>query len=169
MKKVMTGIVFLAMVLALTACGESDESATLSGIVISVDGTNVTLMEMADISANGERPDMPQGGESFDPGSFGGNMPGNFDPENMPEGFERGDFDPDNMPEGFTDGARLPEGETIEIDIADAHISVEVDGVREGGSLDSLRPGASVTITLDKKGRATNVLVSSMSISPGSN
>ena len=42
------------------------------------------------------------------PGGFGGRpggMPGNFDPENMPEGFEPGQmpggFDPENMPEGF--------------------------------------------------------------------
>ena len=162
MKKVMTGIVLLAMMLELAACAKS-EAVTVSGIVMSVDGTKVALMEMTDISARGEHPDMPQGGENFDPGSFGSNMPENFDPENMPEGFERGDFDPENMPEGFTDGAKLPEGETIEIDIADAHISVEVDGVREGGSLDSLRPGASVTITLDKKGKATSVIVSTMS------
>ena len=49
------------------------------------------------------------------PGGFGGRpggMPGNFDPENMPEGFEPGqmpDFDFENMPEGFEPG-QMPGG-----------------------------------------------------------
>ena len=58
-------------------------------------------------------------------------------------------------------GGKLEDMETTEIDIANAHISVEIYGGKESGTLDSITRGSMVTITLDKKGNATYVLVTS--------
>ena len=212
MKKVTAVILALILSVAMVACGEEEET-TLTGMVVAVDGTKITLMEMdsanmggMDFSGGGQF-QMPEGMEGF--GNFDsenftmpqdGNMPqwGNGEmPEDftMPEGM--GGM---TMPEDFTmpEGMTLPEGmegmggmmpgngnmpgfsggnggagsgfgnfasngETKELDIGDAHISVEIDGGKASGSMDDIKAGAFVTITMNGKGEVTNVLVSSQS------
>ena len=200
--------VLMALVLAasLAACGGNEET-TLTGMVVSVDGTVISLMEMDTANmgdmefAEGERPTMPEGMEDFGgftPGDFDGTLPeGETMPQwgtgDMPEGMEfpEGMTMPENgeMPEGMEppEGMTMPENgempdfggenggkgpgfgnlgenvETTEVDIADAHISVEIDGGKASGSLEDIVPGAFVTITMSGKGEATYVLVSAQS------
>ena len=196
MKKLMTMICVLALVLSLAACGNGGgEETTVTGMVVSLEGTVVTLME-TDGAMDFSQMQRPEGMGNFDPesfegtmpegfegmmggfpGSFNGQMPEDFDPESLPEGFEGfqggfpGGFNGE-MPEGETrpqrgDGEHPQgmegftfEGETREIDLANAHISVEIEGGKEGGSLESLTPGSFVTVTINAKGQATYVLVS---------
>ena len=185
-------LVAFVMTISLAACGEGEET-TLTGMVVSVDGTVVSLMEMSGNTggkdfAEGERPEMPecmegfQGFGDFNPEDFegtfpeGGNFPQRGDGERpeMPEGMElpEGMTMPENgeMPDfGSMDGMRPGSGnsgedmETKDVDIADAHISVEIEGGKASGSMDDIKAGAFVTITLNGKGEVTNVLVSSQS------
>ena len=95
----------------------------------------------------GEMPEMPTGedGETMElPTDENGQMqrPGGMSPD-------FGDFE-------F-------EGETTQIDIANAHISVEIDGGKASGTLEDITPGSFVTITRNSKGEVTNILVSSQS------
>lgn len=96
----------LALVLSLAGCG--GEETTVSGMVISLDGTVVTVMEMSgsmesfggDLSSmfeNGEMPQRPQGGEEY-------TRPEGMEDFTIPEGFDFESFDPENMPEGFNPG-----------------------------------------------------------------
>ena len=104
-------ILILALLLTMTACGAKEET-TLSGMIVSVEGTVITLMEM---DGTMERPQMPEGMEGFE--GFEGfnpeNMPEDFNTENMPEGFNPGNmpegFDPENMPEGMSRPEGMPE------------------------------------------------------------
>ena len=188
-QKLVAILVAFVLTISLTACGAGKET-TLTGMVVSVDGTVITLMEMdADMMSGkgfekGERPQMPedmeefQGFGDFNPEDFegtfpeGGNIPqwGNGE---MPEDFtmpedgsmpnfnrERPDFEGNGgKGPGFENFAS--NAETKELDIGDAHISVEIDGGKESGSMDNMKAGTLVTITLDGKGKVTYVLVSS--------
>ena len=191
-----------AMAATMVACGEKEEeTTTLTGMVVSVDGTVIKLMEMdtanmgggrGENSGDSQRPSMPANMEGFDPEQFGGTMPEGFDPENLPEGFEG--FNPGDLsgelPEGETwpqgerptmpengempEGATMPENggmgfgfgnfasdaETKEIDIGNAHISVEIDGGKASGTIEDIKAGSFVTLTLNGDGEVTNVLVS---------
>lgn len=188
-KRILLVLCALLLVLTMTACGSNKET-TLTGMVVSVEGTTVSLMEfsedMMERPAEGEMPDMEnfQGFGGFDPSQFGGEGfdPENFDPENFDpenfggEGFDPGNFDPENfdgtMPE-MPEGAEMPaegqmpnftenfEGESTTVDIADAHISVEIDGGKAGGSMEDIKVGSMLTVTMNGKGEVTNVLVSS--------
>ena len=197
-KKWISLLCILGLVLSMAGC--SGEETTLTGMVVSLDGTTLTVMEMSGSMEDfsGGRPDRmegftmpegmedytrPEGMENFDPENFNPeNMPEGFDPENMPEGFA-----PGNMPQGFgpgmfggsmPEGGERPEqfeggerpempqdgsfsgmGDPTTVDIADAHISLEIDGGKASGSVDDLAPGAFVTITLNARGQATYVLV----------
>lgn len=187
-------MVFLLAV-TLAACSGGEET-TLTGIVVSVDGTVISVMEMDSQNmggrnfAEGERPEIPEGMEGFgefDPGEFDGTLPegetfpqwGAGEMPQMPEGMGS----PEGMtpPEGMTmpedgqmpdfggeNGAMRPDFEnfaqdmeTKAVDIGDAHISVEIENGKESGSLENIVPGAFVTITMNGKGEATYVLVSS--------
>ena len=186
--------VFAALLLMLTfaACGEEEAETTLTGMVVSVDGTTISLMEMEEnmgganlgggSGSESGRPQMPEGMEGFE--GFE-----NLDPENF-QGF--GSFDPENfqgsMPEGMTmpggmtmpQGGQMPDfgdmdledyigdGETTTVDVGDAHISVEIDGGKASGSMEDIKAGAFVTVTMNGKGEVTNVLVSSRSGFSGS-
>ena len=129
MKKITAICIILALTMCFAAWGETKET-TLTGMVVSVDGTTISLMEMsgdmADMgnrgnqdASRGERPQMPEGMEgfgNFDPESFGGQMPEGFDPESfggqIPEGFDPESFG-GQMPEGFDPesfGGQMPEG-----------------------------------------------------------
>ena len=209
-KKLVAIFVALVMAISLAACGAGEET-TLTGMVVSVDGTVISLMEMDAGNmgnfAEGERPEMPEGMEGFEgfegfegmegfegfegmegfegfegmedfnPENFEGNLPqsGGFSPwgnGEMPEGLELPDgmTMPENgqMPSfggmGGMDFGNLGEDmETQDVDIADAHISVEIEGGKASGSMDDIKAGVFVTITMNGKGQVTNVLVSSQS------
>lgn len=201
----------VVMVLSLAACGTKEET-TVTGMVVAVNGTKISLMEM-DLTgmsgqdfSKGERPEMPEGMEGFE--GFGDFNPEDFDGQ-MPEGFggsmpegenfpQWGEGEMPEMPEGMTPPEGMPEGgkmpdfsgesggmrpgfgnfgegmETKEVDIANAHISVEIDEGKESGSLENIQVGTFVTITINGKGEATYVLVSARSgfgggFRPGSN
>ena len=193
-QKMLAIIVALVLIISLTACGAGEET-TLTGMIVSVDGTVISLMEMdaGNMSkmdfAEGERPEMPEGMEGFqgfgdfNPEDFEGTFP---EGENAPQW---GDGEMPQMPEGMTppEGMTMPEDgqmpdfsgenggmfpgfsdferdmETKDVDIGDAHISVEIDGGKASGSMDDIKAGTFVTITMNGKGEVTNVLVSSMS------
>ena len=200
-KKLVAMIIALVMTISLTACGAGKET-TLTGMVVSVDGTVISLMEMdtgnmgsMDFSS-GEMPQMPEGMEGFQ--GFG-----NFNPEDfagtMPEGGSFSQWGNGEMPEDFTmpEGFTMPEdgsmpnfgggmpsfggsggmgagfesfasdAETKDVDIGDAHISVEIDGGKASGSMDDIQAGVFVTVTMNGKGKVTNVLVSSQSFFGG--
>ena len=181
--------ILMTIVLAVTlaACGGGEET-TLTGMVVSVDGTVISLVEM-DASnmggrdfAEGERPEMPEGMEGFagfNPNEFDGTLPeGETFPQwgegEMPEGMKHpeGMTMPENgeMPDfGGENGGMRPgfgnfgeDMETTDVDIANAHISVEIDGGKASGSMNDIKAGTFVTITMNGKGEATYVLVYSM-------
>lgn len=207
MKKLLAILMAAALLLTLSACQSEDEKteeSTLSAMVVSVDGTVLTVIEMDADSmggsfAGGERPEMPEGmenfqgfdPESFDPEAFGGSFSagGSF-PQwgegEMPEGMtppENGempefDFESGEMPEFDFENGEMPsfgggmgrdfsalaeDAETTQIDIADAHISIEIDGGKASGSLSDIQEGSFVTVTVNADGKVTYVLVSSAS------
>ena len=185
----------LLLAATLAACGGGKET-TLTGMVLSMDGTVISLVEMnagnmgGKDFAEGERPKMPEGMDGgFNPDAFNGTLPdgetfpqwgesempempeGMEPPErmeppegmSMPENGEMPDFDGENsaMRPGFGNfGENM---ETKDVDIANAHISVEIEGGKASGSMDDIKAGTFVTITMNGKGEVTNVLVSSMS------
>ena len=184
-KKLVAIFVAFVLTISLAACGAGKET-TLTGMVVSVDGTVISLMEMDTSNmggkdfAGGERPEMPEGMEGFEnfnPEDFDGTMPegGNFP--------QRGEGERPEMPEGMTppEDGQMPDfggenggmrpgfgnfgenTETKDVDIANAHISVEIDGGKASGSMDDIKAGTFVTITMNGKGEVTNVLVSSQS------
>ena len=191
-KKLVAIFVALVMTIFLAACG-AEEETTLTGRVVSVDGTVISLVEMDEGSmgsmnfAEGERPEMPDGVEGFDPGQFEGTlpegetfpqwgagempeMPGEMElPEGMtiPENGEMPDFGGEMVGMGPGFGNFGEDMETKNVDIADAHISVEIDGGKASGSMDDIKAGTFVTITLNSKGEATYVLVSAQSFFGG--
>ena len=159
----------LALTVSLAACGGGEET-TVSGMVMGVDGTVISLIQMDGpmeggfggrfpVGENGEMPTRPEGMEDFNPEDM--------EDFTRPEGME--DFDPENMPQGFGEGeppekpaeGEMPEmAEVTTIDIANAHISLEIEGGKESGSMENIVPGAFVTVCLSPKGEATYVLVS---------
>ena len=184
-------VILMTLVLAATlaACGGGEET-TLTGMVVSVDGTVISLVEMDTANmggrdfAEGERPQMPEGMEGFggfNPDEFDGTLPegetfpqwGEGEMPEMPEGMKppEGMTMPENgeMPDfnGENGGMRPNFGElgedmeTINLDIGDAHISIEIDGGKASGSMDDIKAGTFVTITMNGKGELINVLVSS--------
>ena len=92
-------------------------------------------------------------------------MPEGMDfPEDMtmPENGEMPDFGGENgsMRPGF--GNFGEDMETKDVDIGNAHISVEIDGGKASCSMDDIKAGVFVTITVNGKGEATYVLISSV-------
>ena len=172
----------LALTVSLAACGGGEET-TVSGMVMGVDGTVISLIQMDGqmqggfgggrfpVGENGEMPTRPEGMEDFNPEDmedftipegmedFDPEKMQGFDPDKM-EDFNFEDFDPENMPQGFGEGEPPEMAEATTIDIANAHISLEIEGGKESGSMSNIVPGTFVTVTLSSKGEATYVLVS---------
>lgn len=195
-RKILAVCLALAVMACFTACGE-DEQTSLTGMVVSVNGTVLSIIEMDSNMggrdfAEGERPTRPSDMEGFNPEDFHGTLPeGETFPQRREDGkveFPEDSTIPQNgerpeMPEGMTipqDGGRpSPDGEnggkrpgfgnfdtnveTKEVDIKDAHISLEIDGGKASGSLEDIKEGSIVTITMNGKSEVTNVLVSSRS------
>ena len=188
-KKLVAIMAAFVVAVSLAACGAGEET-TLAGMVVSVDGTVISLVEMDANNmggrgfAEGERPEMPEnmeGAGGFNPDAFSGTLP---EGETFPQ---REDAQIPERPEGMEppDGMTMPtdgqmpdfsgergemgpgfgnfreDMETKDVDIADAHISVEIDGGKASGSMDDIRAGTFVTVTMNEKGEVTNVLVSS--------
>ena len=190
-RKLLAILIAFVMIISLAACGAGEET-TLTGMVVSVDGTVISLMEIDTSNmggkdfAEGERPQTPEGMEGFQ--GFG-----NFNPEDFEGTFpEEGNFpqwDDGEMPEGMTPpedgsmpnfGGGMPnfggnggtgfgfenfdsDAETKVVDIGDAHISIEIEGGKEGGSMSDIKAGIFVTITINGKGEATYVLITTQS------
>ena len=90
-QKMIAILVAFVMAISLAACGAGEET-TLTGMVVSVDGSVISLMEMDTSNmgnqdfAESERPQMPEGmelPEGFEPGQ----MPGGFGGGQMSGGF----------------------------------------------------------------------------------
>ena len=175
MKKWIAMLAVVAMMLTLTACGGGEET-TVTGMVMSVDGTVVSLMDMGGFGGRGEMPERPEGMEDFTRPENGEDFqkPEGMEDFSMPENFDPENFDPEKM-EGFGqgEGPMMPPngempgrenfgemGEPTTLDLANAHISIEIDGGKESGSMENIVPGTMVTVTVDGKGNATYVLVS---------
>ena len=222
MKRYIALLLVLAVCTLFSACSGAattvDETTTLTGIVVNIEGSTISIIEMDSADADGgfgNRPSMPSDSdmrEDFDPGKFDGERPERPDGEGAPQG---GDGEAPERPDGegmpqFNDGERperpdgeeMPqgggrpvsgsdmhgfggkrpdfdgerpvsgsdmhgfggmrpdfEGKTTDLDIGSAHITVEADGVKETGSLESIRRGSFVTVTINPKGEVTNVLV----------
>lgn len=174
-----TALLLLAAVL-LCGCGEKEpEETTVSGMVVSLEGTTLSLvsMEAGSIPSRGdssERPTVPEG-ETRPQGGFGGERPTLPEGETMPEGGFRGQWaegERPTMPEGETRPDRennrgnFEDMETTQIDIADAHITLETDAGNASGTLEDLTRGSFVTVTL-KDGKATRVVVTQNSFGGG--
>ena len=104
MKKMIALLFVLLLIFSLSACGAGTET-TRTGIVVSVEGTVISLMEidtanMGDRNfANGERPEMPEDMElpdGFDPNAMTGTLP---EGETFPQW---GDGEKPEMPEGMS-------------------------------------------------------------------
>lgn len=169
--KILMFLCVLALLFSMAGCG-NDEETTMTGIVVSVDGTVVSLYEF-----DAEGQEMPgremsgmENGEGFDRENFN---PENFDPENfdgsmpeLPEGAERpeppadGEMPADGERPDFS--SRFSEEDSTPIDLANAHITVEFDGGKASGSMEDISSGSFLTVTMNEKGEATNVVVSSM-------
>lgn len=187
-QKLVAALAAFVLTITLSACGAGKET-TLTGMVVGLDGTVISLMEMDTGNVGGkdfagvERSELPEGMEDFQ--SFGDFSPEDFE-GTLPEGGsfpQWGDGEMPEMPEGMTppEGMTAPENgqmpdfgsmgsanfdfgaETTDVDIGNAHISVEIDGGKASGSMDDIKEGTFVTVTVNGKGEATNVLVSSMS------
>lgn len=171
MKRIVAIICMLALLLC--GCGGSGEETTVTGMVMSVEGTQITLVEMngnmerpqrQEGELDGTRPTMPEG-ETMPQGgfeNFGGNVPEGERPT-MPEGemptLPEGEMP--TMPEGGFGGSGENGGaemETTTIDLADAHITVEFDGGKATGSMEDITQGSFVTVTL-VDGKATKAVV----------
>ena len=59
-------------------------------------------------------------------------------------------------------GSQLEGVETTLVELANVHISLEYNGVKEGGGIDDVTVGSHTTITMNSEGEATNVVVFSM-------
>ena len=182
-RMIISWICLLAMAASLAGCSQEaaeEATTTLTGIVTAVEGTVITVQEMGSgrtnrVEPEGERPSMPQGGFSgtlpegatLPESGFGGTLP---EGATMPEGGfggKRPDGNP--LPGDSFDGTR-PEGdqrglrgEGTQIDLANAHITVEFDGGKATGTMEDIAPGAFVTVTLDSSGTATNLVVAESS------
>lgn len=175
MKKILAFAFAFALLFVLAACGEdSGEETAVSGMVVSVEGTVIQLMDTGNMGnrgqngdsgeGDGQRPSMPENWNSED---F--TMPEGFDPENFPGGQRpEGESRPQNGERANFGGNFNMEGvETQSIDIANARVAKELDGGKETASLSDIQPGTMVTITLNSKGEATYVLITSTGFSGG--
>lgn len=173
--KLISILCIISLVLCAVGCGAAEESTTVTGIVVSVDGTVVSIRTMGSRGQNGENgqrgqrpigemPERPTGempelptGEGFPGRPFDGEMPDRPIGE-MPE-----------RPTGEEERKRPSFGgantEAESYDLANAHVSVEIDEGKAAGTMEDIKEGAIVTLTLNKKGEVTQVLVSSRNLS----
>ena len=171
MKRILTAAMATVLLASLTACGSTANAANTNyiyGQIDSVSGNDIVLLladynesadsgdaDSADASDSGKRSgdskrEKPEG---FDKSKFSGEMPEDFDPSNMPEGFSRPkkDSDSDNesgeskreRPEGF-DPSNLPEGFEKP---ADGEMPEGFDPSKFGGSRSKATSSSRYTLT----------------------
>lgn len=180
----------VSLILCAVGCGKTEESTTVTGIVVSVDGSVISVRTMGSqnpYGANGRDSQRPTGEEGRRFPSFDGEMPErptgekgrrfpsfNGETPERPTGEEGRRFPSFNgeMPERPTgeEGRGFPSfnGENTEAksyDLSTAHISVEIDEGKASGTMEDVKQGSIVTLTLNKKGEVTLVLVSSRNLS----
>ncbi|MCD8363823.1 MAG: hypothetical protein LUC98_12860 [Lachnospiraceae bacterium] len=137
-------------------------STTLTGMVESVDGNEVTLNVgmgggmgggQPGGGMDGEEPSDMQGGEALD-------MEGGEAPDDLPD-MEDGEA-PDDLPDGEAPGGMSGGAQGV-LTIGDESVIVVEgeDGSMESGSLDDITEGCMLQITFDEDGVITEILVSS--------
>ena len=171
---------------AVSGCGKEEKTTTLTGMVVSIEGTVVSLQQFdseMQQRPSGDKPEQFEGGEGFEnfnPENFNREdfnpedfnpedfnpedfNPENFNPEDFnSESFNREDFNPENFDGEMPDiGFQFSEGESKTVDLGDAHITLEIDGGKATGSIQDITEDSFLTITMDGDGKVTNVIVSS--------
>lgn len=175
-RKLIALLCLTALVLSVAGCSEKeDTTSTVTGIVVSIEGTVVTLRQF-DRNTTGnsnrdnaqQRPSRdenwqrPEGDFTRPEGDFTmpeedftrpevGKRPEEGQRPTMPEG-ERPSFG------NFGDD----QGETTTADLKNAHISIQDGDIKAAGSIDDIKAGSFLTVTVNSKGEATEVLVASM-------
>ena len=210
MKRRIYSLLALTLSLALTACSsdasaehtasasETEEAAavassaqesvqeentkTVTGMIASVDGTEVTLhLGEANLQLssdpmtqkeNGREmpPDMPEGnGDSQTPPDKPDENGDGQTPPDKPD--ENGDSQtPPDKPDGNGDGQTppdMPEGETVTYDLSDAVIYQEQDSGTVTASLADLTPGAFLRLELSEEDVILSATILNSSMEPG--
>lgn len=178
--KLISILCILSLVLCAVGCGAAEESTTVTGIVVSVEGTVVSVRTMGSRGQNGEngqRPtgEMPERPTGEMPERPTGEMPERPTGEDFPrrpadgETSERPTGEMPERPTGEEERQRPSFGgantEAESYDLANAHISVEIDEGKASGTMEDIKTGSILTLTLNKKGEVTQVLVSSRTLS----
>ena len=131
-RKIGAVLISLLLLLSLAACGDEEET-TISGMVVSVEGSIISLAEMnvEDMEFSFENmPQMPEGMESFeefenfDPSRFEGEFPGgenfpNIGSGEMPEDMTIPQF---FIGKGFAPGKELEDVSLMDLAPTIAHI-----------------------------------------------
>lgn len=210
MKRRIYSLLALTLSLALTACSsdasaehtasasETEEAAaaassaqesvqeentkTVTGMIASVDGTEVTLhLGEANLQLSSDPmpqkedrqetpPDMPEGNSDSQtpPDKPDGNSDSQTPPD-KPEGNSDSQTPPDK-PDGNGDGQTppdMPEGETVTYDLSDAVIYQEQDSGTVTASLADLTPGAFLRLELSEEDVILSATILNDSMEPG--
>lgn len=170
--KLISILCILSLVLCAVGCGTAEESTTVTGIVVSVDGTVVSIRTMGSRGQNGENGRRPTGEIPERPT---GEMPERPTGEGFPrrpsdgEMSERPTGEIPERPTGEEERQRPSFGgantEAESYDLANAHVSVEIDEGKASGTMEDIKTGSILTLTLNKNGEVTQVLVSSRTLS----
>ena len=210
MKRRIYSLLALTLSLALTACSsdtsaehtasasETEEAAaaassaqesvqeentkTVTGMIASVDGTEVTLhLGEANTQLSSDPmpqkedgwetpPDMPEGnGDSQTPPDKPDGNSDSQTPPDKPEGNSDSQTPPDK-PDGNGDGQTppdMPEGETVTYDLSDAVIYQEQDSGTVTASLADLTPGAFLRLELSEEDVILSATILNDSMEPG--
>ena len=168
--KLISILCILSLVLCAVGCGAAEESTTVTGIVVSVDGTVVSIRTMGSRGQNGEMSERPTGEMPERPTGEMPERPTGEMPERptgeMPE---RPTGEMPERPTGEEESQRPSFGgantEAESYDLANAHVSVEIDEGKASGTMEDIKTGSILTLTLNKNGEVTQVLVSSRTLS----
>ena len=197
MKRQIYSLLALTLSLALTACSsdasaehtasasETEEAAaaassaqetaqeettkTVTGMITSVDGTEVTLhLSEANMPLSSDPMPQKEDGQETPPDMPEGNGDGQTPPD-KPDG--NGDSQtPPDRPEGNSDSQTppdMPEGETVTYDLSDVVIYQEQDSGTVTASLADLTPGAFLRLELSDEDVILSATILNSSMEPG--
>lgn len=197
MKRRIYSLLALTLSLALTACSsdasaehtasasETEEAAaaassaqesvqeentkTVTGMIASVDGTEVTLhLGEANLQLSSDPMPQKEDGQETPPDMPEGNSDSQTPPD-KPEGNSDSQTPPDK-PDGNGDGQTtpdMPEGETVTYDLSDAVIYQEQDSGTVTASLADLTPGAFLRLELSEEDVILSATILNDSMEPG--
>ena len=197
MKRRIYSLLALTLSLALTACSsdtsaehtasasETEEAAaeassaqesvqeettkTVTGMIASVDGTEVTLhLSEANMPLSSDPMPQTEDGHETPPDMPEGNGDGQTPPD-KPEGNSDSQTPPDR-PEGNGDSQTppdMPEGETVTYDLSDVVIYQEQDSGTVTASLADLTPGAFLRLELSDEDVILSATILNSSMEPG--